>query len=136
MKRRSPIVKLKPFLHNGLLRVGGKHANASLSCDIKFSVIFPNKHHVTDIIIRDCHKKGGHQGDEHVFCSLRTSYWIIKGTTTVHKVNGECVKCCRYQMPVMQQQMPRLPDGRVYSGEPPFTSTGLDCFGPFYIRRS
>ncbi len=100
VKRRSPIVKLKPFLHNGLLRVGGKHANASLSCDIKFSVIFPNKHHVTDIVVRDCHENVGR---EHILCSLRERYWTIKGTTAVHKVIGECVKCCRYQVPIMQQ---------------------------------
>lgn len=35
----------------------------------------------------------------------------------------------------MQQQMANLPVDRVTPNEPPFTNTGLDCFGPFYTKR-
>ncbi|XP_050687009.1 uncharacterized protein LOC126980771 [Eriocheir sinensis] len=87
------------------------------------------------MITRDCHERVGHQGRQHVLSSLRESYWIVRGNATVRKVIGDCIKCRRYQAPVIQQQMSDLPDGRVCSDQPPFTSTGIYCFGPFYTKR-
>lgn len=54
---------------------------------------------------------------------------------TVRKVSGDCVKCHRYQAPVVQQLMSDLPDSRVCSGQLPFTSTGVDCFDPFFTKK-
>ena len=31
--------------------------------------------------------------------------------------------------------MSNLPDGRISPDQPPFTNTGVDCFGPFYTKR-
>jgi len=35
----------------------------------------------------------------------------------------------------MEQKMSSLPPNRVIVDEPPFTFTGLDCFGPFYVKQ-
>lgn len=29
-----------------------------------------------------------------------------------------------------------LPEGRISANQPPFTTTGEDCFGPFYTRKA
>ncbi len=35
----------------------------------------------------------------------------------------------------MEQRMADLPRDRVAAGEPPFTNTGVDVFGPFLVKR-
>lgn len=135
IKKSSPLCKLHPILNEGILRVGGRLSEFTLSFDSKHPVILPGKHNVTQLIIKECHKNVGHQGREHVLSSLRQKYWIIKGNTTVRKVIRDCIKCRRYQAPVVQQLMANLPGDTVYPCEPPFTSVGVDCFGPFYTKR-
>lgn len=47
----------------------------------------------------------------------------------------DCVNCKRRQAPVGQQKMADLPEDRVTPDKPPFTFVGVDCFGPFLVRR-
>lgn len=135
VKKSSPLFKLHPVIHDCLLRIGGRLRKAPMSFDEKHPIILPYKHHVTDLIIRDCHERVGHQGREHVLSSLREQFWIIKGNAAVRKVLRNCIRCRRNQSPVMQQQMSDLPVERVTANEPPFTYTGVDCFGPFYTKK-
>lgn len=135
IKKSSPLCKLHPVLHEGLLRVGGRLSEFTLCFDTKHPIILSGHHNVTQLIVKECHEKVGHQGREHVLSSLREKYWIIKGNTTVRKIVRDCVTCRRYQAPVVQQLMANLPGDTVYPCEPPFTSIGVDCFGPFYTKR-
>ena len=68
-KMGASISKLNPQVQDGLLRVGGRIGRAPLSYELKHPVILPNKHHVTDLIIRDHHLKVGHMGQESVLSS-------------------------------------------------------------------
>ena len=49
---RSPLHKLCPVLVEGILQVRGRLGNGQTSEEAKRPIIFPKKHHVTDIIIR------------------------------------------------------------------------------------
>ena len=55
--RNSFIIKLSPTLHDNLLRVGGRLDHADVSYDVKHPVILPGKHRLTELLVRDCHKK-------------------------------------------------------------------------------
>ena len=46
-----------------------------------------------------------------------------------------CFACRRRQAPVLQQKMASLPEDRITPCKPPFTYVGVDCFGPFTVRR-
>ena len=46
-----------------------------------------------------------------------------------------CFDCRKRQAPALQQKMASLPENRVTPSKPPFTSVGVDCFGPFTVRR-
>lgn len=56
---------------------------------------------------------------------LRQKYWIGKMCCTV---------CRRVQGVPAVQQMADLPRNRVSPDDPPFTSVGVDCFGPFDVK--
>ena len=52
---KSPLAKLKPFLNDGVLRVGGRLDRADLNYDAKHPMILPGKHRVTEMIILHYH---------------------------------------------------------------------------------
>ena len=49
-----------------LLRVRGRLVNAPIGDERKHPIILPYKHHVTDLIIKQCHENLGHMGQESV----------------------------------------------------------------------
>ena len=59
---KSPLLKLNPVIVNGLLRVGGRLDRASVSFDLKHSIILPHTSHLTNLIVLHCHCITGHGG--------------------------------------------------------------------------
>lgn len=52
-KKNSKITSLHPFLDlNGILRVGGRLTDSELRYEHKHQMILPERHHITDLIIR------------------------------------------------------------------------------------
>ena len=80
----SPLCKLSPFLHDGVICVGGRLNNASIPFSAKHPMTLPSKHPVTDLIIKDYHEKEGHVGDGHVLASLRQRFWFWKCSRSTH----------------------------------------------------
>lgn len=69
------IRQLNPVLDEGLIRVGGRLVNASISDKSKHLIIIPSKHPVTDMIIRYHHAEVGHMGQESILSSLGREFW-------------------------------------------------------------
>ena len=99
-------------------------------------MILPKKHHVVDLIVRHYHLLSGHYGQEYVLSLIRKSFWIIKGRVAVRRVLSRFVGCRRRQAPVGAQKMADLLPDRVTPDKPPFTFVGVDCFGPFWVKRA
>ena len=135
VKKSSNIFKLDPFLSQGLIRVGGRLQRAPINNDAMHPVILPKKHHVVKLIIQYYHLISGHSGLEYTRSLTRQKYWIINGRSTVRSILNECFSCRKRQAPTAQQNMANLPEDRITPSKPPFTYTGVDCFGPFEVRR-
>ena len=135
VKGSSRLRSLDPMLEDGLLRVGGRLGAASMDYEAKHPLILSGTSHVTRLIIEDVHRRVGHQGREHVLAALRERFWVIKGNTAVRRALRACVRCRRLQLPVPPQKMSDLPRERTVSGLPPFTNSGVDLFGPFFVKR-
>lgn len=131
----SCIYNLSPQLSNGLLCVGGRLANAPISEESKHQIILPSKQYVTELLIRHHHVTSGHCGTEYVLSHMRQSYWIVKARSAVRRAVGTCFLCRKNHGKVHQQKMADLPRDRVTPDNPPFTSVGIDFFGPFSVRR-
>jgi len=136
LKGFSPLHQLNPFLDDQrVLRVGGRLENCDLPYDVKHQVILPTRHQVTRLLIELHHKKTGHLGESYVLASLRQHYWIVKGKSAVRNVIGRCFLCKRINALPAKQIMADVPKDRILVDEPPFTSIGVDYFGPMYVRQ-
>ena len=135
LSKSSSIVKLDPIVKDGLIRVGGRLQQASIDSDAQHPIILPKNHHVAKLITKFYHLVSGHSGLEHTLSLIRQRYWIIRSRPLVRKILHECVSCRKRQSPAVEQKMASLPKDRVTPDKPPFTYTGVDCFGPFDVRR-
>ncbi|XP_074608709.1 uncharacterized protein LOC141863129 [Acropora palmata] len=134
VRRSSPLFKLDPVLRNGLLRVGGRLSCASISLDAKHQIILPKNNHVSSLTIIHYHTLSSHSGRRQVLSLLRQKYWVIKGNSAVRKILTKCYSCHRREAPFCEQKMADLPEDRLVPDRPPFTTVGVDCFGPFHSR--
>ena len=133
IKKSSPLYRLSPWLDNGIVKVGGRLKNATLSDEMKYPVILPRSSHLTTLLIRHTHEQLGHAGRNHVLSKLREKYWILGANTAVRHLLYNCVRCRKIRGPVAGQKMGDLPPERV-NPSPPFTYTGIDYFGPYLIK--
>ena len=133
IRKGSDLVRLDPIMFKGTLRVGGRLQNSGLCDSVKHPIILPAKGKVTDFLIQQTHEEVGHGGRQHVLSELRKRYWIIKGTSAVKRVIGNCFQCRRVHG--QPEKKANLPRDRVCALEPPFTNTGIDLFGPFFVSR-
>ncbi len=60
---------------------------------------------------------------------------FIKANSAARRSIRECVLCRRWNSSALQQKMGDLPICRITPDLPPFTSVGLDYFGPIEVRR-
>ena len=87
------------------------------------------------MIIRFYHHTSGHSGAEHVLSMIRERFWIVKGRAAVKRALNVCFSCRERQASVGEQKMASLLQDRVTPDKPSFTYVGVDCFGPFLVRR-
>ena len=134
LKKASSLARLDPFVHEGLLRVGGRLSRADdLPEETKHPVILPRKSHVTNLIIQHLHERLAHAGRGHTLAKLRERYWVPGANAAVRHLIANCVTCRRNRAPVSEQKMADLPKDRV-TPAPPFSYTGVDYFGPYVIK--
>ena len=135
IKKSSKVIKLDPRLLDGDLCVGGRLGNGPFQQESKHPMIPPKSHHIVTLIIRHYHQISGHSGVEHVLSLIRERFWNIGARAVVRKSLRACVDCKKRQARVGEQKMANLPKDRITPNRPPFTYVGVDCFGPFLIRR-
>jgi transposase InsO family protein len=132
VNKSSPLRSLDPFLdQDGVLRVGGRFRQ---SRSVEFQpAIVSHKHVVSKLLATEFHAVA-HCGVEWVTSEIRRKYWITKIRVVVKSVIRNCFMCKRLFGRPGDQKMSNLPQERLISGNPPFTYTGIDCFGPFLIK--
>ena len=119
---------------NGLLRCDGRLQNATIPFNAKHPILLPADHHLTVLIIRDCHKRVLHNGVRETLAELRTQFWIVRGRLVVRKVLSRCTTCKRVEGQHYAVPPPAsLPKFRVEES-PAFTNTGVDFAGPLFVK--
>ena len=119
---------------NGLIRCDGRLQNATIPFNAKHPILLPADHHLTVLIIRDCHKRVLHNGVRETLAELRTRFWIVRERQVVRKVLLRCTTCKRVEGQHFAVPPPAsLPKFRVEES-PAFTNTGVDFAGPLFVK--
>ena len=122
------MLKLKPILVKGLLRVGSRHSQSLLDENAKNPLILPGKNHFVCLLTL-------HGRVQLTLITLRRQYWILSGRQAVKWVIHNCFTCLHYSSTRSLQQMGDLHRARVLPGSR-FQRSGVDYAGPISVRLS
>jgi len=76
--------QIYPFLGTHVVvRVGGRVQNSNRPGEVKHLIILPHNHHLTLLVIDDCHKIHLHISFQLTWSSLQVNYRIIRGRDSV-----------------------------------------------------
>nr|CAI5859532.1 unnamed protein product [Callosobruchus analis] len=133
LHNKSKLLSLKPFIHDEVIRVGGRLQNSDLCFDKKHQIVLPNNHKFTTLVIEHEHQRLFHCGLQHLIPAVRAKYWPLSTRSTCKKVIRSCVRCFRAKPKECNYVMGDLPACRVgdYS---PFINVGVDYGGPFLMK--
>ena len=119
---------------NGLLRCHGRLENAEISEGARQPILLPKCSRYTELTIDMYHRKALHTGIAQTLSLVRQKFWIPQGRSVVRKILRACKICQKHEGgPYKMPLMPPLPTERV-SVAASFTNTGIDYFGPLYIK--
>lgn len=125
--------KLNPFLdEGGILRVGGRLVNSTLSLDQKHPILLSRNCRLTTLIIEETHREHCHPGVQTLQYLLSQNYWILSPKRAIRSVVSNCYRCFRHNPKPLEPFMGNLPTSRV-SQLKPFSCVGVDFGGPFTI---
>ena len=125
----NSLLTLHPVLIGGLLRVGGRLANAQLSAFQKHPMILHGKDVLTRLIVKSKHQELLHAGPTLMMANLNSKYHVIGAkhlTCTIYKL---CVVCRKAAARTGQQSMGQLPSSLV-TPESVFNNVGIDYASP------
>jgi len=119
---------------DGILRCYGRLTNAPLPQETISPILLNSKHSLTRLIVLSIHNSMKHISLKHTLTEVRNKYWICKGRSFVRGLLIKCVTCRKlhsksYNYPAS----PPLPSLRLNDTRP-FYTTGVDNFGPVYLR--
>lgn len=134
----SRLIALSPEFDTStrLIRVGGRLRQVEgLSSDMVHPIVLHPKHPVTQLLVQQYDNKLCHPGPERVFAEIRRRFWILRGREAVRRHQHHCSHCQKWRAKPKVPQMADLPPARLRLLKPAFFSTGVDCFGPFLVKR-
>ena len=131
---KSPLRWYHPGIgEDGIIRVGGRLSKSNESNDAKHPIVLPARHIFTRKLLQHYHEKLLHAGPQLLLGVVKLRFWPLGGRNVVRHLVHKCLKCYRSKPSTIQQFMGDLPSARVTVSRP-FSRTGVDYFGPVYIR--
>ena len=119
---------------DAIIRSKGRVGSYKLPYDTKYPIMLSRNHKLSELIIRECHKKVMHRGIKQTLTELRGKYWIIRGRSFVKKLISSCVTFKRiHGRPYPYPATPELPAERLFEGRP-FMAIGVDHCRPIFIK--
>ncbi|XP_058839795.1 uncharacterized protein LOC131696032 [Topomyia yanbarensis] len=85
VEKRNKYSGLAPFIGtDGLIRVGGRLKYSQIPYDGRHQILLPEKHHVTNALIRQLHENNFHVGQRGLLSIVRERYWPVNAGMLNH----------------------------------------------------
>ena len=126
------LIKLFPFLSDGILRVGGRLSNSTLDYSSKHPILLPRQGRVTELLIDFYHRDNCHAGPQLLTAILKSKYWILSARRIIRQRIHKCNSCFRLNPKFNFPPMADLPKCRLEQCKA-FLHTGVDYAGPLYV---
>ena len=117
-----------------LIRVGGRLSNSYLPLHSKYQIIIDKTHPLASLLITYIHESNFHCGRELTLSLLREKYWIMHAKALIREVVSNCRRCKKLTIQPNASIIGNLPCERLSIKEPPFSCTGVDYFGPLFVK--
>ena len=135
VKRSSRIAPPSPFISpNELISSSGRIKRLiEVGFNVKYPIILDARHPIVKLFLEHTHVKHYNQGVEYLRSIVQEHYTVLKLSSSVRSIKAHCLRSREFQAVTMQPIMSDLPKERLAYQSPPFTNTGVDYFGPFYV---
>ena len=131
----SKISQFSPFIGpQSLLRATGRTKQLTVSnFDAKHPILLDSRHPAVRLYLEQLHETHCHQGVDYMRALVQQQFAIVKLRTALRSIVTKCVTCRKRRAETLNPIMSDLPRERLAFQERPFTNTGIDYFGPFYV---
>ena len=131
----SKIAQFPPFIGpNGLIRASGRTKHLSVAIfDVKLPVVLDSRHPMLRLLSEHLPKKHFHQGVDYLRALVQQRFAVVKLRTTLRTIVSRCITCLKRRAETSTPMMLDLPRERLAFEEPPFSNTGIDHFGLFFV---
>ncbi|KAL0177187.1 hypothetical protein M9458_026081, partial [Cirrhinus mrigala] len=133
----SRLVSLSPEYDEdtGLIRVGRRLCHAEhIDLNVLHPIVLDTHQQLTKLLIKEYDANLLHPGPERVLVELKRHFWILRGRAAIKKCQLACTDCQKWRAQPKIPMMADLPPARLRLYKPPFSSTEMDCFGPFTVK--
>ena len=140
LSKTSKFAQFSPFIGpNGLLRASGRTKNLDVATfDVKHPILLDARHPLFRLLLEHTYVHHCHQGVDYLRALIQQRLAVVKLRTTLRTIVSRCVTCRKRRAETVTPVIANLPRERLAFKEPPFSNTGVNYFGPFFVtvRRS
>ena len=135
LSKTSKLAQFSPFKGpNGLLRASGRTKNLDVATiDVKHPILLDARHPLVRLLLEHTHVQHCHQGVDYLRALIQQRLAVVKLRATLRTIVSRCVTCRKRRAETVTPVMADLKRERLAFKEPPFSNTGVDYFGPFFV---
>ena len=135
LSKSSKIVRFSPFIGpNGLLRASGRtRLLETATFDVKHPILLDARHPLVRLLLEHLHSQHCHQGVDYLRALVQQRFAVVKLRAVLRTIVSRCLTCRKRKAETLTPIMSDLPRERLAFKEPPFSNTGIDYFGPFFV---
>ena len=123
---------------DGIIRPHRCMINADLLEEKTTPILLPKRAYFTTLLIKYVHNQNFLAGISHTLALIRSKYWLPQERSQVKQVLGKCLSyflTCIKHLGSTYKSKSIAPWQNIKINESPaFTNTGLDFFGPLYVK--
>ena len=137
INKKSRMVPFSPFIvigPNTWIRSTGRLKRlVEADYDLKHPIILDSRHPAVKMFLLKEHQEHHHEGVVFLRAFIQGRFAIIRLRPFLRSIEHNCILCRKRSADTVEPMMADLPVERLSYGNPPFSNSGIDYIGPFYV---